>query len=516
MLISKNLKDLSLKPRFIQNYGFDEDFFQKSMSYIKYWQNKLFYVEEKTAGRFTSDNIQSIDSNCFPDITVQDCDLHQLLKELDLNSLIEVETSTGPSTLHFGDSTRLNGRCASAINTGGIITSVTWLPKTLDNKSYVAVLVLNSELGVDDAITNPDLSIFSTTTSMISCIQLWQYDLDTQNVHLYKIFDTTLFGNCSNLQWTHTFNQSDSLGMLAGCFKDGQLHFFKIDANGSQASKITKPSTSYQLMSPRYPEKVSIICFDMLLNDRAIVGTSDGCIAEFVMPFFNGDTENENNIEIPSFLLNISESPITYVSVGSPHDNKYIIHANCTGAQNYAFDYDYIRVDRLDSFDSIVRPKYHPFLKIFICVDAVDTISYAFARSPQERPVLMIKSDGVVTSTAVSKHVNHPLVLIGNSFGEIFVVNVARKILASSKATNKNLVPLRLWKLHYKGPNLVFLDSEYLPVNCERTTVVAVSPPEINISSISWNETLDGSSLFAAGTHCGLLLFERLDPIFTN
>lgn len=536
MNTAKAIKDLSLKSRFLPSYGSNETLYQESLEYISYWQDKLFVIDEKS---FTAEvenetlktvEIATVQDDLFPEMSTKPVNGDVLKKKLGLNGSLEVDIHGTTTTFKIGKSVDLKSieRNANTLYTGGIVTSLSWLPRTVNGKQYLAVTVINGDSGdIKSVIDSEQLSIFYTvslakpgTKMLKTAMQIWELDLATNNWSLYKLLDTSSLGACSNITWAPV-NFDTVLGVLGGSFKDGKLHFFKIKpckGKGPEYLEVIDLSISYGLSNPRTETEIlAITSYDYLLTDRVIVGFTDGSISEFILPGYKHSSSMDSfecDYTVPSFVFNLAETPISSITVGNPIPNKYVVQVNTHGTQNFIFDYDSYKSQWLDSFGSSLRPLYHDQLKIFICLDSYDVAAYAFVRHPHERQSLFLKVDGIITSYGASKYLNHPMVLVAGSYGELFVVNVARKILSPSKTASKTLVPLRLWKLCYNLEGHKGLSFDFLiePVPADKTNKVTVSPEQVCISCLGWNETINGSSLYAAGTHSGLLVIESLDP----
>lgn len=347
---------------------------------------------------------------------------------------------------------------------------------------------------------------------------------------MYKFLITTSIGVCSRLTWTPIYigGNTDILGVLCGTFTDGKLHLLKIKQNTKdtpELSKLMKSSLYYEIKDPRGnndEDTVGITCFDFLNHEKVIVGLSVGSIAEFILPYYTSeidDTTEENDINQPSFVQTISETPLTSISIANPGELSYFILINTSGSQSFALEYGNFQQGRIESYptNTLLKPIYNHNLKVFLLSDAWDSIGYNFVRHPQEKPSSVLKLDGVVSSFHSSEVTGHPLNISGTTFGEIHIVNISRKILNGAKATNKLLIPLRLWKLQLNSDNKTLeLSGDYEIVQTDKSTKISVTPPDVIISSLAWNENLNGSSIYTAATVTGLLILERLDPKYNN
>lgn len=548
------MRDISFKPRFRYNYGFDEKFYEDALKYKDAWQDKLFYVDENEiidefkAGESSIKKLPIIDAN---ELNIRDINL-QKLSEAEIKSQFELnedslrlhisrDKTKKDAKLQFGESLDLNNtlkRNGLVLNTGGQVVSMSWMPQKFNESGaryqYLAVSVINNANGLSDTINNPLLSVFHNASgkgsnNVKTGIQIWQYDLIENKFKLYKFLITTSIGACSRLSWNPIYigGSADTLGILCGTFTDGKLHLLKIKKNLSDApelSRLLESSLHYELKDPRGnkdEDYVGIICYDFLGHDRIIVGLSVGSIAEFILPYYSSEinTTGEDDIYQPSFVQTISETPLTSISIANPNELSYFILINTSGSQSFALEYANFQQGRIESFptNTLLKPIYNHNLKVFLLSDAWDSIGYNFVRHPQEKPSSVLKLDGVVSSFHSSEIIGHPLNINGSTFGEIHIVNISRKILNGAKATNKLLIPLRLWKLQLHSDNKTLqLSGDYEIVQTDKSTKVSITPPEVIISSLAWNENLEGSSIYTAATVSGLLILERLDPKYNT
>ncbi|CUM46861.1 unnamed protein product [Debaryomyces tyrocola] len=549
------MRDISFKPRFRYNYGFDEKFYDHALKYKDAWQDRLFYVDEDAmidefrTGDLKIKQFPTIDTNSLKmsDMKLKKLSEAEISSQFGLNKdslqlSIARDKTKKETKLQFGESIDLNEplkRNGLALNTGGHVTSMSWLPQKFNENGaryqYLAVSVINNANGLKDTINNPQLSVFHNSAgkesnNVKSGIQIWQYDLTENKFELYKFLITTSIGVCSRLTWTPIYidGSTDILGILCGTFTDGKLHLLKIKQNTKDTpdlSKLIKSSLHYELKDPRGnkdEDTVGITCFDFLNHEKIIVGLSVGSIAEFILPYYTSEIDEiteENDINQPSFVQTISETPLTSISIANPDELSYFILINTSGSQSFALEYGNFQQGRIESYptNTLLKPIYNHSLKVFLLSDAWDSIGYNFVRHPQEKPSSVLKLDGVVSSFHSSEVTGHPLNISGTTFGEIHIVNISRKILNGAKATNKLLIPLKLWKLQLNSDNKTLeLSGDYEIVQTDKSTKISVTPPDVIISSLAWNENLNGSSIYTAATVSGLLILERLDPKYNN
>ncbi|CAH2352400.1 hypothetical protein CLIB1423_06S05600 [[Candida] railenensis] len=524
--IRNSTRDYSFKQRFTLNYGFNESFYQHCLKYKRSWEDKLFYVDEEQLRNDYNTDVNLVkklapgDFSHFPTASVQSIDKKTLLSKFNAVDLTFTTDFQAASSLTFGQSVDLpiENRNGAFLNVGGHITSMKWLPtdptlggKDVENQ-YLATSIIQSDnsKGINDA----QLGLFSTSTNgkIAGGVQIWKYNVKSKEFSLYKFYLTSeTFGIASDLSWVPYYRTDNVLGVLSATFSDGKLHLIKIDTNSTKdrvpdLGLLSKPSVSYSL-----PEE-KITCYDFLGYDKIIVGTSNGSIGEFILPTI------DSTFQTPSYIQSVTEAPITSISVAkrelSPSSNSYTILVNSAGAQCFAVEYPDFQHGRVESWatNSLIKPIYNQNLKLFVSDDSQDSLTYSFVRHPHEKSTFIMKVDGTITSFHQSEILNHPLNLNGNSLGEVHIINIARKILNGSKATNKVLQPLRLWKLSKEeGKPEIHVNGDLLTSAPDKVTKLSIAPPEITISALAWNENLDASSVYSAASVSGLLIVERLD-----
>lgn len=546
------IRDITFKARFRYNYGFDESFYNFSLRYKDIWQDKLFYVDEKLVAeeeestRPLSKAIKEVKSS---QLRLQDIDgtkfsPSDIRKYFEINASLVVKAhkagQTSDIALQFGSTSNTSEflkRNTMLANVGGHISCIRWLPssrkaETGEDIQYLAVSVINSS---SENSNNPSLSIFNKQTKSDSkdlnlAIEIWQYNTRTQSLLLYKFIVTSAFGAASEIAWAPiSVDEEQTVGILVGAFTDGRIHVLKILSNSTQEAeylKLSSPSLSYEQTKRRQNgtqhvnDYVPATCFDFLGDDKLVVGHVDGSIAEYVFPHYSStEGEMESEPTIPSYVKYLSDSAITTLTVAQPSPGHYFLLVNTSGSQSLVLDYNNTQQGRVDLFpiNTLLKPIYNGCLKILLVCDGWENLSYTFLRHPHEKPSSTLKLDGIISSFHLSEYNAHPLVLSGTTYGEIHILNIARKILNGSKATNKLLVPLRLWKLEIDtNDNTLLLNGDLNVDKTDKTTQMSVSPPEMIISALGWNESPRGSSVYTAGTLSGLMILERLDPNYSS
>lgn len=525
--------ELNYVSRFQQNFGFEDGVFEFLLGQKDLWADKLFYVPERQIrewieeGKHKSRFVPEMSAILhFVDYILNSETAEDFNQRFAWNSQIDLTiTKSGHSyskALNKGENIPLKldfGREGIALNVGGRVTALKWTHSSV--KPYLAVFVINSDTDLESTISHLELGMFQNKTGsehqIKSAIQLYEYDPDTSSLHLYKVLDTSQFGATSDLKWLPADFGQEILGVLSAVFTDGSLHFFKVKKNstaGATYEKVLEPSYTISCVDEKFDSDhdiTPITSFDYLDCKSVIIGTLDGTIAEYIVP---GTTDHDDLAHIPSFKQVISESTIKSVTVGRIGGDRIIL-CHSMGNQSYAIHYENMRLGRVtsDYTNSTVKPMFHESLRSFLYPDCAESLSLFFARHPQLKGSLILKTE-LISSFHTSEYLNHPFVILGNILGQVFVVNVSRKIFALPKSQQKFVNPLKIWSL-YKLPDsdALTLNGDYELVLSDRKTIMyTFTPPEVVISAASWNECLDGSSSYAFGTYTGLLVVERLDP----
>ncbi|EEQ39403.1 hypothetical protein CLUG_03531 [Clavispora lusitaniae ATCC 42720] len=524
------VRDLSFVGRFHHNFGFENDLFEFLLDQKELWGDKLFYINEKQFSNWVQEEKHKIkevpiSSNDlgFADLNVQNVSEESFYEKFGQNTPIHMNFSKGDQSheqaLARGDSVDLHskiGRNGLALNVGGTITAMKWLP--YGDISCLAVFVINHEDGLAASISDPTLSILPNKANgkVKSCIQIWTCSDDVRSMTLSAVYDTTAFGVTKELSWLPVKFSNETIGVLMGGFSDGKLHFYKIVRSISEQTnyyEILEPSFTIAVKDERQEKQeiVPITSYDLLDHTKVIVGTLDGAIAEFMLP----GLEDPKTLKIPSFMEYLADSSIVSITI-APVQKSHVLLVNTATTQAFALQYDNLRQGRVESNYTIstLKPLHHNGYRIFVYPDSAESIGYTFVRHPHQKHVLLLRTE-LVSTFHISEFLNHPFALVGNIMGDVYVMNIGRKIFGVPKANNKLVVPLKLWSLTKdETGSIINLRGDYVPTSSEKSDVLySFTPPEVVISASAWNETLESSSTYAFGTYTGLLVLERLDPL---
>lgn len=523
--------ELNFVSRFQQNFGFENGVFEFLLGQKDIWADKLFFVPEKQLHQWIEEGAHQ--TRTVPTISAKLYFVDYLLntetaeifqQKFAWDSQVDLTiTKSGYScseSLKPGDTILLKldfSREGIILNVGGRITALKWSHSSA--RPHLAVFVISSDTDLESTISHPELSMFqdkANSENLIkTAIQLYEYDPDTSSLNLIRVMDTSQFGATSDLKWLPADFGSKVLGVLSAVFTDGSLHFFKVNVNSSKTifEKILEPSYTISCVDEKFDsnnETVPITSFDYFDHEKVIVGTLNGSIAEYIIP---GTVDHDDLAHIPSFMQVISEAAIKSITLGRV-GKDHIILCHSMGNQSYAIHYENMRLGRveLDYTNSIVRPLFHQSLRSFLYPDSAESFSLFFARHPQLKGSLILRTE-LISSFHTSEYLNHPFAIVGNTLGQVFVVNISRKIFALPKSQQKFVNPLKLWslfKLH--DSDTLTLSGDYELVLSDRKSVMCTfTPPEVVISAAAWSENINGSSSYAFGTYSGLLVVERLD-----
>lgn len=522
-------RDLSFVGRYHHNFGFENGLFEYLLHQKDIWGDKLFYFNEEAlpqwirSGKHRTRGVNS----CNADSTMPDVEAVEVLQldfELIFGLFAGVDFNVGKDgkfrdvELSSGAQAPLKdivGRNGLVLNAGGSVTSMKWLP--YGDVPHLAVAVINSKGDLSSMISDPSLSLFphDMPGDIKSALQIWRYSPEAMRMELSQVYDTSLFGATSALNWVPMkCMDPDTLGVVAGNFSDGKFHAFKVSNHISESAvyyQVTKASWTISILDERvgHPRTLlPITCYDFLDDKRVIVGTLDGAVAEYLLP--SAPTHEE--LDEPSFFVYIADSCVNSVSVGESSNSRVIL-INTATTQGFALEYENIRQGRVDSNFTIshLNPLYHSGYRIYVYPDSAESIGYTFIRHPHEKHTLLLKGE-MVSSFHISEYLNHPLAIIGNVLGHVYVMNIGRKIFGVPKAHNRLVVPLRVWSLKMADKKLS-LCGDYVKTTTDKNdSTWSFTPPEVVISASAWNESLSGSSTYAFGTYSGLVVVERVDP----
>lgn len=516
--------DLSYTGRFHHNYGFDSNIFDYLLDQKELWGDKLFQFSESefrqwvATGQHRTRHIENIETH-FPAVQGTRVSAAHFTESFPLAPRMTIDFARSGSVkrilLNPGDTADLreiSGRNAVALHVGGVITAMKWAPFT--PVPTLAIAVMHSEKDLSELTIDPALSLFTTSTDSLirTSIQFWIYAPDLGSLTLWSALDTSSYGATKELLWQPLRPAKGSVGVISGVFTNGSLHFFNIPTE-STFIQVSEPSWTVSIHgSSDGDRQIPITTFDYISEHKVLVGTLSGSIAEFALP---GNAPYAEDVTEPSFVDFIADSAVKAVTV-TEVNGSHVVLVNTSTTQAYAFQYEQMRQSRVETNYTVLnlRPLCHRAYRIFVYPDSAESIGYTFVRHPHQKHSLLLKTE-LVSTFHLSEYLLHPLMIIGNVNGDVFVVNVGRKIFGVPKAHNRLVVPLKLWAIS-KTDDAFLINCDYLHVAADNSdTKYSFTPPEVVISSTAMNETLEGSSCYAFGTFTGLAVIERLDTSST-
>lgn len=512
----KPQKDKTFRLKYTSQYGYNVDHFNFLNDYKEDWNDYVAYVNESLVEKYSSRSrkFDSIPLNKLnlDDTKYDSTDEDYVRENFKYTNPIALKSNSSttkvdlvPETpVHLQEHTKRN---AFAIAVGGQITCIQWLPQNGNStSSYFAVSLVNSVNGIK--ANDPNFSIFnkSKTRDMKSAIQIWKYDFDKNELKLQNMLITSEFGACSNLKWAPIQSNGTILGVLTGLFTDGNVYLFKIEESLPPYSIITEPSLAYKLHEGS--TKINITSFDFIGSEKLVVGSNDGSIAEFMLPFrYNG-----NDIDIPNFKMGICWSAILSLMCIQNPTGKYLCIAHTGAHRSITFVYDNPLQDMYPTTVKLnTQPSFNYPLQNFVITNQAEQSQIAFPRTSHCTFISLARSDAYYTICKVSEILGHPFLITGATNGDICIMNYFKKFLGINSSLSK-VTPLRIWKVLAEPDEPITLLVDVQIQDQDAVVLPTSMKTELNITAAAWNENRVGSSTYAVGTALGILLLERLDP----
>lgn len=419
------------------------------------------------------------------------------------NSATDVNLTTG-TPIHLKEYTNRN---AFAIPTGGQITSAQWLPREGESQfSYLAVSIFNGPDGA--TAVDPALSMFSKPSNQTksSAIQIWKHDFENNKLTLEHILILNKFGIGQSLKWAPINTDEGVLGVLMGVFTDGSVHAFKITSSLPKYSIVSQSSLTYSVKDGN--KGIKITAFDFIDSQKILVATTDGAIAEYMLPFNNDNDE----LNIPNFKTIVCWGAIQYLLCTNDHSGNKLCLVYTAAHRCLSFVYNnslqdiYAVITR-----SHIQPSYNYVLQNLVIANHPDQSQLSTPRIHHHTGSVLVRTDFYFTSCRVSEVLGHPFLLSGGANGEVTIHNYVRKFL-TSKAVSAKAMPVKLWKFTAGPEGKLSLISDIHIQPHESPVPPGATRLEGCVTTLAWNENIIGSSAFAAGIAGGILLIERLDP----
>ncbi|RCK64178.1 Transcription factor tau subunit [Candida viswanathii] len=512
----KPSKEASFKSKILTWYGNNPNKYNFLIKCRDKWVSNAAYVSEELVQEFAEDmrKLVPISSD---QLNLSDLKLEPLTEEYikekfnkDIDLTVVRNSARTDTPLTTGSPAALKSstkRNAFAVATGGQILSIQWLPREGESEvSYFAVSISNNPEG--PGALNPEFSMFnkSKNPACSSAIQLWKYDFEKNEVSLENVLVTSDLGLGYSLKWAPIYtNGGGVLGVLMGVFTDGNVHVLKITESLPRYSKITQSSLLYS-----GKDGTKITAFDFIGAEKILVGTTDGAISEYMLPF---DYEG-GDLDVPNFKEIVCWGAIQHLLCTDDESGNRLCIVYTAAHRCLSFVYDnslqdvYAVVPR-----SHIQPCYNYVMQNLIIINLPDQSLMSSPRTNHYTGSAVAKTDFYYTACKVSEVLGHPFFLSGGANGDITVQNYMKKFM-TSKAGATKAMPFRLWKFSAKPDGKfalisdIHVEPQEAPVPPAATRIGGV------VTAVAWNENIIGSSTFAAGIAGGVLLIERLDPTY--
>lgn len=311
--------------------------------------------------------------------------------------------------------------------------------------------------------------------------------------------------------WDPKWKIGEGVAALSAVFSDGKVRLLRFNSGDLAEDLMTdddeknkylladSPSEEYSL-----PDTL-ISTFDWI-EDRIIVGTAEGSIAEF-----------SRFERIPNYVYPLHTGYIFSIRVGESKFDETMVYTSCADGSSALFSTKDIRTTKNVTPKSKSISKtvaYSPQLYSFLQLEG----QYSATLKPVRALFFvtpLVRHDGSTESIATSNL--HPMLLSGGADGKIKITNLARRLLNGQKQALPSHKILTLRELQYGEKEGFYriiapLDVETLSAN-ENSSVVNIYPPGVSINSIKWNENIKGGKWYAASSTSGLLILEKLPDL---
>lgn len=495
-----NTRDVLFKLRLRYAYGCDPEYYDEVLAYKGRFELCIAIPPVAAVEKFLSPEPLP-DADFFPDSEFTEGVRDQLLAEWPLLFTAERDDNTAKVDLTNGDLALMDvfGRVGAIADVGGSIVALRWLP-TLEPAEYEYVALSVVHAPIAESLNHERLGLFNQEMddSLATLIQVWRYRDGELTRHL--LIDTTgVVGVTNYLEWL-PLSVPGCLGVVCGCFNDGNWHAIKISRDYGQVS-LTK-----LLMTITVPD-TTITSFSFRNSSHVIVGTATGHIAQFEVPA----PVDSDGVTEPQWMVHLFKTAIDSLLVNASEPGKDVVVANSLGLTMCAVELDNYVVGQLTAFapKTWLRPLYNPKLRLYLVALALDTLSYMFLRAPTELINLLVRPAADITTFSALERLGHPLAIVGTLAGDFFVVNYVRKFLNGVKLSNKVIVPIQLWKVTYINRELK-INGDFFQLPNEANNQCLVTPAEISFTASGWNENPATAHIYAAGNVAGLLFVELL------
>ncbi|ORY87944.1 hypothetical protein BCR37DRAFT_18079 [Protomyces lactucae-debilis] len=353
-------------------------------------------------------------------------------------------------TLKFGTSQSLYSKdplsSTLTLNTGLDNKTCAWMPSNT-GEQYLAV---------GGAFHHQSPRSLYKYKSEEGCIQLWRTwrDGDSYESELAIILAHD-FGICWDLKWMPLATQPDKyLGLLAGCFGNGQVAGFLIEKqaqSGLSYVKFTTPAFAINMKDHH------ITCFDWQSSHSIVVGCDDGMVAQF-------DLSRKAHPAIGSLLpTHVAHPQSCYLShivsckpllphiVATNGFDGEVCFTDLSGGSgaggatvklprlrsiSYCFAWSNLTGALVSSDESGVSVRYASARQVST-VSLTDSLPGLITSAACVQPLL---NDECQKLPGVAEHACHPIIALGDASGQVWLYNVHTKCQLRKGALYKRLV----------------------------------------------------------------------------
>lgn len=487
----------NVKEKLFRIFGSNHEKVVEILRLRREWEKSMFIFDENQLKKYKpSKKISSL-----PDSQYSTLSQNQFYGRLALKKNMKLQLENGEvSNLQAG--TVIGTENVSYCNVGGLITDVAWLPHESDTDHEILVVAVSD---ISDTSIAPEFSLLAGKAHT-SGFLIYKLTEETGELKLIKAIVHN-WGNC----WDLKGRIGEGFDVLSAVFSDGKVRLLNFNTAELSENLMVDDDDETIFLSAKTPSyeyslpDTLITAFDWI-EDRIIVGTSEGSVAEFNL----GE-------RIPNFVYPLHSGYIFSLRVGDSKYDDTMVYTSCADGSSALFSTIDIRTTKNVTPKSKSISKsvaYSPQLYSFIQLEG----QYSATLTPVRALFFvtpLVKHDGSTESISTSNL--HPMLLSGGADGKIKITNMARRLLNGQKQALSSHKILTLRELQYGEKEGIYrvtapLDVETLAAN-ENSNVSNIYPPGVSINAIKWNENLSAGKWYAASSTSGLLIIEKIPNI---
>ncbi len=427
------------------------------------------------------------------------------------NSLVKL---TRNSSLKFPKDENMRTGCV--LNCGGLPITSVWFDKRLSsdksNICYLFVSVMPTKQTVPSKLSSTDLKSLSLSDfdSFDSTLIVYRYDTDEQLLQPVK---NILTEHGAIIEMKQLLSSDLESSLIACVNSDGTAFVVKVDEaflKGPRYSRLVKPSIT--LCFTEKDLSLKILCCSWTSRHTILVGTSEGCVAEF-------DITDTNQ---PLYILPLHVPSV--LAVQSDYGSDLYGPEPCKPRSDNIFlssgDLNVLLLDLNDPARVIEGPKfripvsnvcYSSIINGFIYADGTRTLKYSTVRDSSTSLKIRVY-DEPPQSVCCSDY--SPLVIAGCSNGNVRLLNFCNHVGQPLKS--ENAASLRIYKLSTirEGGDQFQLNIGYsLDRTDEPTTEYHPYENSLTVTSCSIMDRPDMNNIIFSCYANGLLIVEKLQDV---